>query len=164
MSGHRIDRLIEARNLEEVPADDAEVAAIWATALREWSDATVAGLSVAGAFTHVYQAAFRAATAVLRAAGYRARGALGGYHYVTFYAIGGLDDRELERIGDAMQDIRGGRHTALYGERRTWRRKIWSWPAATSHGFFARRIAGWLPGGLDSRRALPRLRIRRVSG
>jgi len=47
---HRIDRLVEARNLEEVPADDAEVAAIWEAALREWSDASVPGLSVAGAF------------------------------------------------------------------------------------------------------------------
>lgn len=69
-----------------------------------------------GAFTHVYQAAFRAATAVLRAVGYRVRGALGGHHYATFYAIGGLGNQELERIGDAMQDIRGGRHTALYGD------------------------------------------------
>ncbi len=116
MSGHRIERLLEARNLEEVPADDAEVVAIWAAALREWSDAAVPGLSVAGAFTHVYQAAFRAATAVLRAAGYRARGALGGHHYVTFYAIGGLGDETIERLGDTLQNIRGGRHTALYGD------------------------------------------------
>jgi HEPN domain len=116
MSGHRIERLLEARNLEEVWADDAEVVAIWAAALREWSDASVPGLSVAGAFTHVYQAAFRAATAVLRAAGYRARGALGGHHYVTFYAIGGLGDETLERLGDTLQNIRGGRHTALYGD------------------------------------------------
>lgn len=35
MNRHRIDRLIEARSLEEVEADDAEVAAIWASALRE---------------------------------------------------------------------------------------------------------------------------------
>lgn len=35
MSRHRIERLLEARNLEEVPADDGEVAAIWAAALRE---------------------------------------------------------------------------------------------------------------------------------
>ena len=88
MSAHRIQRLLEARNLEEVRADDAEVAAIWAAALREWSDASVAGLSVAGAYTHVYQAAFRAATAVVRSAGYRPRGAVGGHHYVTFYALG----------------------------------------------------------------------------
>lgn len=116
MRGQRLDRLIEARGLEEVPADDTEVAAIWAAALREWSDASVPGLSVAGAFTHVYQAAFRAATAMLRAAGYRPRGAVGGHHHVTFYAVGALGDDELERSADAMQGIRGGRHTALYGD------------------------------------------------
>ena len=69
MSSHRIERLIEARSLEEVHADAAEIAAVWAAALREWSDASVVGLSVAGAFMHVYQAAFRAATALVRAAG-----------------------------------------------------------------------------------------------
>lgn len=116
MKQHRIDRLIEARSLEEVPADDGEVAAIWAAALREWSDASVPGLSVAGAFTHAYQAAFRAATAVLRAAGYRPRGAVGGHHQVTFHAMGALGDDETERVADAMQSIRGVRHTALYGD------------------------------------------------
>ena len=43
MKQHQIDRLIEARNLEAVSADDAEVAAIWGSALREWSDASVPG-------------------------------------------------------------------------------------------------------------------------
>lgn len=116
MKRHRIERLIEARSLEEEAADDAEVAAIWAAALREWSDASVPGLSVAGAFTHAYQAGFRAATVVLRAAGYRPRGAVGGHHYITFYAAGALGDHEMERITDALQSIRGGRHMALYGD------------------------------------------------
>jgi hypothetical protein len=112
----RIDRLLEARSLEAVAADDAEVATIWAAALREWSDASVPGLSVAGAFIHVYQAAFRAATAVLRGAGYRPRGAVGGHHHVTFFALGALGDEELERAADAMQGLRGGRHIAMYGD------------------------------------------------
>ncbi|HSU13065.1 HEPN domain-containing protein [Longimicrobium sp.] len=116
MRQHRIDRLIEARNLEPVPADDAEVAAIWSAALREWADASVPGLSVAGAFIHVYQAAFRAASAAVRAAGYRQRGAVGGHHHVSFYALGALGDEDLERIADTMQGIRGGRHSALYGD------------------------------------------------
>ena len=116
MKQHRIERLIEARSLEAVPAEDAEVAAIWTSALREWSDASVAGLSVAGAFTHVYQAGLRAASAMLRAAGYRVRGAVGGHHHITFYAAGALGGDALERNADAMQNIRGGRHTALYGD------------------------------------------------
>ena len=107
---------MEGRSLESLSAEDAEVAAIWAAALREWSDASVPGLSVAGAFIHAYQAAFRAATAMLRAAGYRARGAVGGHHHVTFYAVGALGDETLERCADALQGIRGGRHAALYGD------------------------------------------------
>lgn len=116
MKQHRIDRLLQARSLEAVPAEDAEVASIWASALREWGDAAIPGLSVPGAFMHVYQAAFRAATAVVRAAGYRVRGAVGSHHYATFYALGALGDDELERIADAIQNVRGGRHTALYGD------------------------------------------------
>lgn len=116
MKPHRIDRLLEARSLEAVAADDAEVAGIWASALREWSDGAVRGLSVAGAFTHVYQAGLRGASAMLRAAGYRVRGAVGGHHHLTFYAAGALGDDALEAISDAMQNIRGGRHTALYGD------------------------------------------------
>jgi hypothetical protein len=116
MNQRRIDRLLEARSLDPVQADDAEVAAIWAAALREWADASVPGLSTAGAFVHVYQAAFRAATALVRAAGYRVRGAVGGHHYVTFHAVSALGDPELERAADTLQNIRGGRHTALYGD------------------------------------------------
>lgn len=116
MNSRRIDRLLESRSLEHVTADDGEVVAIWASALREWTDAAVPGLSVAGAFTHVYQAAFRAATAVIRAVGFRSRAAIGGHHYVTFYALAALGGPELERIADTIQGVRGGRHTALYGD------------------------------------------------
>jgi hypothetical protein len=95
MKQHRMDRLLEARSLEVVPADDAEVAVIWTTAVREWSDAAIPGLSVPGAFMHVYQAGFRAATALVRAAGYRVRGGVGSHHYATFYALGALADDDL---------------------------------------------------------------------
>lgn len=116
MNPRRIDRLLEARSLDEMPADDVEVAAIWSAALREWADSTVPGLSTAGAFIHVYQAAFRAASALVRSAGYRVRGAVGGHHYVTFHAVAALGNEDLERVADTLQNIRGGRHTALYGD------------------------------------------------
>jgi hypothetical protein len=115
MNRHRLERLLEARSIEEMPADDGEVAAIWEAALREWSDSAVTGLSVAGAFVHVYQAGFRAAAAVVRAAGYRPRSAVGGHHYLTFYAAAALGDETIERGADMLQDIRGDRHLALYG-------------------------------------------------
>lgn len=116
MKQHRINRLLEGRGLEQVEAEDAEVAAIWTAALREWSDAGVPGLSLAGAFLHVYQAGFRAATALVRAAGYRVRGAVGSHHHATFYAAAALGDEALEQAAEAMQAIRGSRHTALYGD------------------------------------------------
>jgi hypothetical protein len=112
---HRIDRLIEGRSLEPVRAEDDEVAGLWASALREWSDASVPGLSAVGAFMHVYQAGFRAAMAMVRAAGFRVRGAVGSHHHVTFYAAGALGDDDIERITDTMQAIRGSRHAVLYG-------------------------------------------------
>lgn len=116
MKQHRIDRLLESHALEPVAADDAEIAAIWTAALREWADASVPGLSVAGAFLHVYQAAFRAGTAVIRAAGYRVRSAVGGHHHTTFYAVAALAEEEMERLADGLQALRGGRHAALYSD------------------------------------------------
>ena len=44
------------------------------------------------------------------------RGATGSHHYATFYAVASFGDADLERIADAMQNIRGGRHAALYGD------------------------------------------------
>jgi hypothetical protein len=74
------------------------VAAIWKAAFREWADSQAQGLSVPGAFTHVYLAAFDAASAMLRAAGYRIHGTVGGHHYNTFCAAGALGDAALEEI------------------------------------------------------------------
>jgi hypothetical protein len=115
MNRNRLQRLLEARSLEETSADDTEVAAIWEAALREWTDSAVAGLSVAGAFVHVYQAGFRAAMAVVRAGGYRLRGAAGGHHHLAFYAAAALGDEELQRAADTLQNLRAVRHMALYG-------------------------------------------------
>jgi len=45
----------------------------------------------------MYQAAFRAATAAVRCAGFRTRGAVSGHHYVTFYALAALGEAALEQ-------------------------------------------------------------------
>ena len=42
--------------------------------------------------------------------------AFGSHHYATFYAVAALGDDALERIADAIQNVRGGRHAALYGD------------------------------------------------
>jgi acetyl-CoA acetyltransferase len=139
---HRIDRLLEARSLEPVPAEDAEVAAIWAAALREWADASASGLSVPGAFTHVYQAGLRAASAMLRAAGYRVRGAVGGHHHITFYTAGALGDSALEAIADAMQNLRAGGTRRFTGMKRNWSPRTWSTRGTRCRSCFAPSTAG----------------------
>lgn len=135
MNQQRIDRLIESRSLEAVPAGDDEVAAIWASALREWADASVPGLSMIGSFTHVYQAAFRAASVLIRAAGYRPRGAVGGHHHVTFYFVASLGDADLERIADAMQNIRGAATPRCTATKPNWSRRTWTTPAQSCSSF-----------------------------
>ena len=53
---------------------------------------------------------------MLRGAGFRCRGAVGGHHHVTFHAAGALGDGVLERFSDALQELRSERHRALYGD------------------------------------------------
>ncbi|HEV2150107.1 MAG TPA: hypothetical protein VGR37_22105 [Longimicrobiaceae bacterium] len=114
MSNPRIARLIEARSLEEMEASDAEIEGLWRNAVRELRDSGARGLSEHGAFTHAYQSAFHACTAVLRASGYRIRGAVGGHHYTTFYAVSALGIADVSALADEMQGLRLGRHDALY--------------------------------------------------
>jgi hypothetical protein len=123
MSRHRIARLIESRSLEEVEAPDPEVEGLWRNAARELRDSAAQGLSDQGAFTHAYQSAFHSCTAVLRASGYRVRGAVGGHHHNTFYAVAALGVPEVSELADEMQGLRLGRHASCTTGRARWSRK-----------------------------------------
>lgn len=114
MSRHRIARLIEARSLEEMEAADAEIEGLLRNAARELRDSRAQGLSEQGAFTHAYQSAFHSCTALLRASGFRIRGAVGGHHHNTFYAVAALGITGVSELAEEMQGLRLGRHDVLY--------------------------------------------------
>lgn len=114
MSSHRIRRLLEERDLEERPAPDQEIASYWRKALRAHRDSRVPGLSPHGAFNAAYEAALDAATALVREAGYRVSSHT-RHHWAAFYAVQGLGDPELDRIGGDLNGTRTNRHHNVYG-------------------------------------------------
>jgi hypothetical protein len=108
----RIQVMLDSRQLEGQPAEDAEVAGMWAKAVRTLRSSRVAGLDPDSAFTLAYQAALQASTVVVRAAGYRVRGA--GHHHHTFAAVAALGLGELAEAARELNVIRQGRHDAVY--------------------------------------------------
>lgn len=113
MIPHRLERLLESRDLEAIPATDEEVAAYWRKSLRAFRDSYVPGLSPEGAFARAYQSALDAATALVRAAGYRVR-STSRHHYTTFYAVQALGDDALADSAFELDAARTDRHVALY--------------------------------------------------
>ncbi|HWK89185.1 MAG TPA: hypothetical protein VNP72_04295, partial [Longimicrobium sp.] len=93
------------------------------------------------AFTLAYQAALQAATAVVRAAGYRVKGE--GHHHYTFAALAALG---LDAVSAASRDlnvIRQRRHAAIYDwQAKTSEQDLAFLRAATARLFAAGR--GWL--------------------
>lgn len=57
MIPHRLQRLLESRDLEATPTTDEEVTAYWRKSLRAFRDSYVPGLSPEGAFARAYQSA-----------------------------------------------------------------------------------------------------------
>lgn len=113
MIPHRLQRLLESRDLEAIPATDEEVVAYWRKSLRAFRDSYVPGLSPEGAFARAYQSALDAATALVRLAGYRVR-STNRHHYATFYAVQALGDEALAEGAFELDAARTDRHVALY--------------------------------------------------
>jgi hypothetical protein len=108
----RIQIMLDSRQIEEEAAVPGEVEGLWRKALQTRASSTVAGLDPNARFTLVYQAALQASAAVVRAAGFRARG--DAHHHHTFAAVAAL---ELGEASDAARDlnvIRRRRHGAIY--------------------------------------------------
>src|SRR5262245_48752478 len=97
MTSPKLQRLLDDRDIVEIPAPDDEIAGFWKKALRAYRDSRLPGLSPAGAFNAGYESALDASTALVRAAGYRVK-ASGRHHWATFYAVQGLDDKALENF------------------------------------------------------------------
>lgn len=110
----RIEVMIASRELEERPADDGEVLGLWRKAVATEADSRVAGLGAGSAFVLAYQGALLAATAVVRAAGYRVRETPKGHHWLTFAALAALGVERLSESGRRLNELRLGRHDALY--------------------------------------------------
>lgn len=108
----RIQVMLDSRQIEAVPAGDPEVQGMWSKAARSLQSSSAGGLDADSAFTLAYQGALQAATAIIRAAGYRVRGE--GHHHHTFAAAGALDLGELSGAARELNVIRQKRHGAIY--------------------------------------------------
>lgn len=109
-----ITRHIESGRAEARPAGDDEVAGFWRKALVAYADARLASASLDARLVRAYDAGRIAATAIVRAGGYRTRGGE-GHHFVTFDLAGGLvADPDLRTALDTMNGLRTHRHALEY--------------------------------------------------
>lgn len=110
----RIRIMLDSREIEELAAADAEILGMWTKATRTARTALVKGLDddPDARFTLLYQAALQAATAVVRAAGYRVRGEHN--HQITFAAVAALGSGDFSEAARDLNVVRQGRHTAVY--------------------------------------------------
>jgi hypothetical protein len=108
----RLQLMLESRQLDALPASDDEIQGMWSKAARSLRSSRVEALDPDSAFTLAYQSALQAATAILRATGYRVRG--DGHHRHTFAAVAALDAGELSDTARDLNVIRARRHGAIY--------------------------------------------------
>ncbi|HEX8208925.1 MAG TPA: hypothetical protein VF584_01965 [Longimicrobium sp.] len=109
-----IARHIESGRAEARVAGDDEVAAFWGKAVVAYADARLASASLDARLVRAYDAGRIAATAIVRAGGYRPRGGE-GHHFVTFDLAGALvTDPALRTALDAMNGLRTHRHALEY--------------------------------------------------
>lgn len=108
----RIQIMLDSRQLEESAAVPGEVEGMWRKAVRTLGSSAVAGLDPDARFTLAYQAALQAATAVIRAAGFRVRG--DAHHHHTFAAVAALGLGGLSDAARELNVIRQNRHGAIY--------------------------------------------------
>ncbi|HEX6042208.1 hypothetical protein [Longimicrobium sp.] len=108
----RIKLMLESRQLEEKPAPDEEIQGMWSKAVRTYRGSALPDLDADSAFTLAYQGALQAATAIIRAAGYRVYG--DGHHQHTFDAVAALGAGDLSEAARELNIIRQRRHRAVY--------------------------------------------------
>jgi hypothetical protein len=108
----RIEIMLASRHIEERPAAEGEVEGMWTKAVGTWESASLAGMKPDAQFTLLYQAALQVSTAVIRAAGYHARGE--GHHHHTFAAVAALSLAELSDAARKLNGVRQKRHEAIY--------------------------------------------------
>lgn len=107
----RLRIMVDSREIEEAEAPDREVVARWHKAEGTSRDAGK-DLGQESRLTLYYQAGLQAATALVRAAGFRVLGT--DHHRHTFEAVHALEAGELSRIAREMNAFRRKRHQAIY--------------------------------------------------
>ncbi|HEX8431612.1 MAG TPA: hypothetical protein VF625_10000 [Longimicrobium sp.] len=110
---HRIQRLLDGAQLQEVTATDENVSALWEKAVASARDARNLANSPDNQYVLGYQALLQMGTAILSAAGYRTRGSQ-GHHANTFYAVASLGVEGLEEIDIRTERIRKMRKLSAY--------------------------------------------------
>jgi hypothetical protein len=109
-----IQHHLDGRRLEAWPADDDEVLGFWKRALIARADAGNASSSPENRLLRAYDAARIAALAIIRAAGYRTRGAE-SHHFITFdVARSVVRDAGLRNALATMNSLRKVRHEIEY--------------------------------------------------
>lgn len=107
----RLRIMVDSRELEDAEAPDREVVARWRKAVETYRDAGK-DLGADSRLTLYYQAGLQAATALIRAAGFRVLGS--DHHRHTFEAVRALDAGELSRVAREMNAFRRARHQVIY--------------------------------------------------
>ncbi|HYW07149.1 MAG TPA: hypothetical protein VE913_09350 [Longimicrobium sp.] len=110
---HRIQRLLDGAQLQEVTATDEDVSALWEKAVASARDARILASSPDNQYVLGYQALLQMGTAILGAAGYRTRGSQ-GHHANTFYAVAALGIAGLGEIDIRTERIRKMRKLSAY--------------------------------------------------
>jgi hypothetical protein len=110
---HQIQKMLEAGQLQESPASDGDVTALWQKAVTSARDARNPANSPDNQYVLGYQALLQMGTALLASAGYRTRGAQ-GHHANTFYAVAALGIAGLEEINISTERIRLMRKVSAY--------------------------------------------------
>ncbi|HEX5726532.1 MAG TPA: hypothetical protein VFX98_13745 [Longimicrobiaceae bacterium] len=111
----RIRVMVEdSRELEELPADDAEILGIWGKAVRSFRDSRLEGLGAESVLVLSYQAGLQVATTVLRAAELRVKDTPKGHHRIAYEGLTALEIPDLSQLGRRLNALRPARHNAIY--------------------------------------------------
>lgn len=106
-------KLLEQRRVVLEKAYRAEIEAQRELAARALADASIVVVSNDGRFNHAYDAARALATLVVRASGYRVKGA-GGGHYNTFLALEAADPESFAEFAAYFDLCRAKRNELSY--------------------------------------------------
>ncbi|MBD0319205.1 MAG: hypothetical protein ICV87_02660 [Gemmatimonadetes bacterium] len=105
--------LLESAKLERVEFSDDQIVGLWGKAIEAYTDSSSRPRSWNGQFRDLYESGRLAATAVVAAAGFRAKGT--DHHRSVITAAAELSPEEVAEAFYAVEGARGNRHDTNYG-------------------------------------------------